>query len=253
MRASTGGYPNSVQLDFNSPVDEEGAPIFGYQVWCRLVDLLLFSQSWKEIGAYEGHIISEVGYSRRILVSNILPNNSYSFKVSAYNIIGHAALSHSSNAVIISVELGSNYTQSSTYTLYGRGHTIFQSTGLNNINASGRARLTLNVANQTLVIDSLTRLHKKNPREGTNLERSLDFNYSRIRSMGSWPSRIGSVTINGWVSDFSSFLFAVAAECVWMYPPLVSSGQRGILNPEELYGSIAIVLGGERYLRLPNV
>ena len=99
------------------------------------------------------------------------------------------------------------------------------------INASGRARVTLNVANQTLVIDSLTRLHKKNPREGTNLERSLDFNYSRIRSMGSWPSRIGSVTINGWVSHFSSFLFSVAAEYVWVYPPLVSSGQRGILNP----------------------
>ena len=34
LRASTGGYPYRVQLDFNSPVDEEGAPILGYQVWC---------------------------------------------------------------------------------------------------------------------------------------------------------------------------------------------------------------------------
>ena len=34
LRASTGGYPNSIQLNFNSPVDEEGAPILGYQVWC---------------------------------------------------------------------------------------------------------------------------------------------------------------------------------------------------------------------------
>ena len=213
-----------------------------------MVDLLQFNQSLKEIGAYEGRIIFKVGYSRRILVSNILPYNSYFFEVSAYNIIGHAALSYSSNAVIISVELASNYTQSSTYTLYGKGHTIFQSNGMSDINASGRARVTLNVANQTLVIDSPTQPHEKNLREGTNLERSLDFNDSRIRSMDSWPSRIGSVTINGWVSHFSSFLFSVAAEYVWVYPPLVASGQRGISNREELYGSIGIVLRGERFL-----
>ena len=83
---------------------------------------------------------------------------------------------------------------------------------MSNINASGRARVTLNVANQTLVIDSPTRPHEKNLSEGTNLERSLDFNDSRIRSTDSWSPRIGSVTINGWVSHFSSFLFSVAAE-----------------------------------------
>lgn len=260
LRGVLGHTPNSIILQFSTPFDDGGSAILGYHVWCRYADHTLFHQSWRWVGAYLSTPppTNQLGYTREVLIPNLLAKTSYAFKLSAYNIIGSASLSYSSPAVTTSLSLPPSQLVGNIVNslfLYGRGHPSFATGGVQEGEKTGgllppSMLVTLDDVAQTLSIRVQTQPLSDNKASDTS--DSLVLQSDKINESNSTAPRTAKVpesqytmvTIDGWVSHYSPLMFSVTSECVWVLPNTVNSGEREVANADDLHGRIAVVLRG---------
>jgi hypothetical protein len=251
LTALIGATPNTIILQFCSPFDDGGSPIVGYHIWYRHSDPQLFHQSWRWMGAYLSTNISIEGYSRQLVVPNLLAKTSYVFKLGAFNVIGNGTLSDSSNDISTARTLSTSQILSNMVgrlILYGKGHPLFAPSHLQKgLSTSSHTLVTLDDAAQTLSVQINPREGDREPLAGGIGSSLLMLQSTTSQTMQGDKSKdqLPVVTVAGWVSHFSPLMFSVTSECVWAHPLTVSGGERGILNWEEMQGRIAVVLRGK--------
>ena len=265
IRVTQGVTPSTVLLDFIKPFDDGGAPILGYYVWVRHENQAHFHQAWVKAGHYSCQEITLEGYTCRITVRDLLAKTSYSFRLQAYNVIGDATLSHSSEAVTtfsaVTASSSPSFFPSPSFsplpspssspfaprgrpptdlrhTVYGRGHPLSARYLSSHSLEENSILVTLDDEMQSLTVHQHT--HSP-PLSDVQSDGTESFSRNATEGERVYPA----VVVDGWVSHHSPLLFSVTAECVWTSPPEVMRGESSIDNGEEIRGRIAVLLRGE--------